>query len=129
VVDRVAFTRIAVRDLVVDADIGIYHHEIGRRQPLVISVRLDVERVDADRIEATVDYQAVVAAAEGLAATRIALIEAFAYRLAVFCLRLPGVSSVDITVDKPGALASGTASVSTRLVHDSGDASQPRAAA
>lgn len=116
--ERTAFTRVSVRDLPVLADIGIHAHEIGRRQPLIISVTLEVERIEEDRIEATTDYRLIAGAAEALGETRIALIEIFAQRLAAWCLKLPGVRSAEVSIDKPEALPAGMASVTTRLVRD-----------
>lgn len=113
--ERIAFTRVSVRDLPILADIGIHAHEIGRRQPLIISVTLEVERIEEDRIEATTDYRLIASAAEALGETRIALIEIFAHRLASHCLRLPGVRSAEVSIDKPEALPAGMASVTTRL--------------
>jgi dihydroneopterin aldolase len=115
VTDIIVCTRVSVRDLPVLADIGIHAHEIGQRQPLIISVTLTVEQVEEDRIEATTDYRLIAGAAEALAETRIALIEVFAQRLASYCLRLPGVRSAEVMIDKPQALPAGMASVTTML--------------
>ena len=41
---RTAMTRIFVSGLKVQAEIGVYRHEIGRVQPLVIDVDLDVSK-------------------------------------------------------------------------------------
>ena len=117
----VAFTRVSVRDLPVLADIGIYAHEIGQRQPLILTVTLEVARIEEDRIDATTDYRLIATAAEALGETRIALIEVFAYRLASYCLELPGVRSAEVTIDKPRALAAGMASVTTLLRRDPAD--------
>lgn len=81
-----------VRDLTVMADIGIDPHEIGRRQPLRVSVMLSVDPVAEDTIGATVDYRLVALAAEELGGQRIGLIETFGRRLASRCLRLAGVA-------------------------------------
>ena len=111
----VAFTRVSVRDLPILADIGIHAHEIGRRQPLIVSVTLDVAAIEEDSIEATTDYRLIARAAEALGETRIALIEIFAQRLAAWCLKLPGVLGAEVSVDKPQALPAGMASVTTKL--------------
>ena len=111
----VAFTRVSVRDLPILADIGIHAHEIGRRQPLIVSVTLDVAAIEEDSIEATTDYRLIARAAEALGETRIALIEIFAQRLAAWCLKLPGVLGAEVSVDKPQALPAGMASVTKKL--------------
>ncbi|MET3762239.1 dihydroneopterin aldolase [Sphingomonas sp. UYEF23] len=104
-------TRVRVRDLALLADVGINPDEIGRRQPLIVSVEVGLY---ADRIETigqTVDYRKIVALAEALSAAHIPLIETFAQRLAEQCLALNGVSAVSVDIDKPFALAKGMANV------------------
>jgi dihydroneopterin aldolase len=104
-------TRVRVRDLPLLADIGINPDEIGRRQPLVISVEL---ALSADRIEGmseTVDYRRVAQAAEDLALVHIPLIETFAQRLCERCLNFPMVVEARVSVDKPFALTRGLAGV------------------
>ena len=113
--DTVVHTQIMVRDLTVMADIGIDPHEIGRRQPLLVTVMLSVDPVAEDAIGATVDYRLVARAAAELGEQRIALIETFGRRLASRCLRLAGVRRVTVTIDKPEALPGGIASVSIML--------------
>lgn len=105
---------VSVRDILVDADIGIHAHEIGHPQPLVISVTLEIDGPRGDRIDETIDYNGIVALAEALGKQRIGLIETFAHRLASDCLDVVGVRSADVTVEKPRALENGVAS--TRLV-------------
>jgi dihydroneopterin aldolase len=113
--------RITVRDLPVMADIGINPHEIGYRQPLVVSVTLGMDRVARDAIDATVDYRQVARAAEALGEQRIALIETFADRLALACLALSRRARwCEVTIDKPHALPAGVASVTAR--HEAVDA-------
>lgn len=100
-----------MRDLPLLADIGINPDEIGRRQPLVISVEL---ALSADRIEGmseTVDYRRVAQAAEDLALVHIPLIETFAQRLCERCLNFPMVVEARVSVDKPFALTRGLAGV------------------
>ena len=116
--ESVVLTRIMVRDLPVMADIGINPYEIGRRQPLLITVILSLDAVTDDAIGATVDYRLVAQAADELGGQRIALIETFARRLASQCLCLSSVREVTVTVDKPEALPAGIASVSIKLCHD-----------
>jgi 7,8-dihydroneopterin aldolase/epimerase/oxygenase len=106
---------VRVHDLIVAARIGAYPHEEGRRQKLRIAVSLDVEPVLTDQLQSTVDYAAVVAHAEALADTHIALIETFARRLAAACLAEAGVLRAEVEVEKPSALANGVASASVIL--------------
>ena len=50
--EPICTTRVKVRDLPLLADIGINPDEIGRRQPLVISVDLLLSAADAEALEA-----------------------------------------------------------------------------
>jgi dihydroneopterin aldolase len=102
----VGFVRseISVTDINVLADIGILPHEIGKSQPLLISVTLTVIPPSGDLFDTAFNYANIVAFANKLAATRIALIETFAARLAQACLDHPLVLESDVTVRKPNAL-------------------------
>jgi dihydroneopterin aldolase len=100
---------VSVRDLPISADIGVHAHEVGRQQRLIITANIDIRLPNEDRIEQTLDYNSVVALAEQLGQTRIALIEVFAARLATALLDDPNTLQADVTVMKPGALLAGTA--------------------
>ncbi len=119
--DPAGFTQVAVRDLPLMADIGIDPDEIGRRQPLLISVMVTLDPVADDAIAATIDYRWIVQAAEALAEQRIGLIEIFGRRLALHCLAVGSVRRVGVTIDKPQALPAGMASVSIVLGADVAD--------
>jgi dihydroneopterin aldolase len=95
---------VLVSDLRLAAFIGVHAHEQGRRQSLVVHVRLGIETVDADQLAQTIDYNHVVEAAQALAEQRIALIETFGQRLAMACLAFPAVRRAEVLVEKPGAL-------------------------
>ncbi len=109
-----AAMEVNVRDIRVAADIGVFSHEMGIAQKLVVSARLVILPVAQDHLDQTIDYNVIVAYAEALGRERIALIETFAERLAQDCLRHAIVLSADIVVEKPGALANGVAS--TRII-------------
>lgn len=104
-------TSVRVRDLPLLADIGINPDEIGRRQPLVITVELGLEQGSIEGIGDTVDYRRIAAAAEDLAAVHIPLIETFAQELARKCLAMPGVRDARVAIDKPFAITRGMAGV------------------
>ena len=69
--DSICTTKVRVRDLPLLADIGINPDEIGRRQPLVISVELTLAVGQVEAIGETVDYRKVAQAAEDLALVHI----------------------------------------------------------
>lgn len=99
-------SKIFVTGLKVDAQIGVYDHELGRGQPLVVDVELDVPIAGATRISHTVNYETIGEAARAIAAEgHIGLVETFAERLAQACLADPRVTRVRVRVEKPLALA------------------------
>ena len=104
-----------MRDLPLMADIGINPAEVGRRQPLTVSIVLLVEPVTQDLIGATIDYRRVHELARALAEKRIGLIETFGVELARSCLAFDRVRSAEVTIDKPRALPSGMASVTISM--------------
>lgn len=94
-----------VRGLTVQAGIGVYDHEHGRLQPLVIDVTLALAPGPVERLADTIDYERVARAAEAIVAEgHVGLVETFAERLARACLEDPHVASVTVRVEKPGAL-------------------------
>jgi len=104
-------TIVRVTDLPLLADIGINPDEIGRRQPLIVSVELVLEVGEINEIGQTVDYRKIANAAEELALVHIPLIETFAQRLGKICLSYEGASEVDVSINKPFALVRGLAGV------------------
>jgi dihydroneopterin aldolase len=99
-------TKIFVRGLKVQAEIGVYRHEIGRVQPLIVDVELDVPSAGTARLADTLNYETVLQAAKDVAAEgHIELVETFAHRLADKCLEDPRVTLARIRIEKPLALA------------------------
>jgi 7,8-dihydroneopterin aldolase/epimerase/oxygenase len=103
---RTLMTKVFVTGLKVQAQIGVYRHEIGRVQPLVVDVELDVPTAGAERLSETLNYETILEAARSIAgAGHIELVETFAERLARACLADPRVTRARIRVEKPLALA------------------------
>ena len=103
-----------VRGLAIEAEIGIYPHERGKPQPLVVDLEVSLAPVEVGHLAETLNYETLAAAARDLAAaSHIDLVETYAQRLAEACLADPRVTSVRVRVEKPqaipGALASGAA--------------------
>jgi dihydroneopterin aldolase len=112
-----AAAKVYVRGLVVEAEIGVYQHEHGRRQPLVIEAELDVTPGPFEHIGDTINYETVAERAREIAAAgHLKLVEAFAEALARALMRDPRVLAARIRVDKPEALAPAIAGVEIRLV-------------
>ena len=103
---RVVMTKVFVTGLKVQAEIGVHKHEIGRVQPLVVDVELDVPTAGAHRLADTLNYETILEAARTIAAKgHIALVETFAERLARACLADARVTRARVRVEKPLALA------------------------
>lgn len=103
---RIVGAKIFVRALKIEAEVGVYAHERGMTQPLIVDVELDVTTVHAERLSQTVNYETIAAAARDLAAEgHIELVEMFAERLAERCLADPRVTRARVRVEKPMALA------------------------
>ena len=103
---RVVGAKVFVRGLKVEAEIGVYAHEHGRRQPLVIDVELDAAVAGAERLADTLNYETVASAARDLAESgHWQLVETFAERLAEAMFADPRVSRARVRIEKPLALA------------------------
>ena len=99
-------SKIFVTGVKVQAEIGVYRHEIGRVQPLIVDVELDVPTDASDRLADTFNYEGILQAAQELAAGgHVDLVETFAHRLADRCLADPRVSRARVRIEKPLALA------------------------
>jgi len=103
---RIVMTKIFVTGLKVEAEIGVYAHEKGRAQPLVVDVELDVPSAGTRKLVDTVNYEMVGEAARAIVAEgHISLVEDFAERLARACLADARVMRARVRVEKPMALA------------------------
>ncbi|HEX4098701.1 MAG TPA: dihydroneopterin aldolase [Caulobacteraceae bacterium] len=103
---KIVITKVFVRGLEVDAHIGVYKHEKGRTQKLVMDVELDVAVTDWNALAETVNYEVIAAKARRVAAEgHRGLVETFAHHLAEACFEEPKVTRARIRVEKPSALA------------------------
>ena len=103
---RIVITKVFVRGLEVDAHIGVYKHEKGRLQRLVLDVELDVAVTDWSALSETVNYEVIAEKARRVAAEgHRGLVETFAHHLAEACFEEPKVTRARIRVEKPSALA------------------------
>ncbi len=107
-----------VRDLELEAVIGVHRHEKRRAQPLRLNIDLSVRgarQPERDTLAQVVDYEQVVKAVRAIAAegpTR--LIETLAERIAAHCLSDPRVLAARIRVEKLTAIP-GAASVGVEI--------------
>jgi 7,8-dihydroneopterin aldolase/epimerase/oxygenase len=103
---RVVMTKVFVSGLRLDAEIGVYAHEKGHAQPLIVDVELDVPTAGAERLSDTLNYETILQSARRVAGEgHIVLVETFAERLAQACLADPRVTRARVRVEKPLALA------------------------
>ena len=94
-----------VRGLEVEAGIGVYHHEQGRLQRLVIDVTLELDPGPIERLGDTINYETVANAARAIAAEgHVGLVETFAENLARACMDERRVRRATVRIEKPGAL-------------------------
>jgi dihydroneopterin aldolase len=94
-----------VRGLEVKAGIGVYDHEQGRLQRLIIDVTLEMTPAPIERLGDTINYETVAEAARAIVAEgHIGLVETFAERLALAMLEDPRVRRCAVRIEKPGAL-------------------------
>jgi dihydroneopterin aldolase len=113
---KILVTKVFVRGLAIEAEIGVYEHELRRRQPLVVDVELDIQTDNWRRLADTVNYEHVVAAAKRIAeAGHIGLVESFAQRLAAACFEEPRVLRARVRVEKPQALAPDAAAAGVEI--------------
>ena len=114
---RMTAASVFVRGIRVEAQIGIYAHEYGRTQPLVVDVELSIEPAGFEHIADTVNYETITAAALSIAAEgHLKLVETYAERLARACLEDPRACRVRVRVEKPEALAAHAAAAGVELV-------------
>ncbi len=105
-----------IRDLVLQASIGVHRHEHEARQRIRVNVDLGVEDdaarplsrggVGRDELSRVVDYEKVADAIRALvAAGHVRLVETLSERIAEQCLFDPRVQLVRVRVEKLDVLA------------------------
>ena len=113
---RLASAKTFVRDIRVQAEVGVYEHEYGRTQPLVVEVELDVAPSGFEALGDIINYEHVVEWTREVAgAGHIELVETFAHRVALACMRDARVLAARVRVEKPQALAPAVAGVEITL--------------
>jgi len=102
--------RVFVRDLVVQARLGVHPHEKAEPQRVSIGIELLVDDpaapsgIGADELRRVVDYSGLVEAARAAAADRhTLLVETLAERIAMAALTDPRVRRARVKVEKPDA--------------------------
>jgi len=105
--------RVFVRELVLDAYIGVYDHEQGVAQPVRIDIDLDViepANPTGDRLEDVVCYNRLTQSIKAIIAEgHIKLVETLAERIAEVAMKHPMVLAAIVRVEKPRAIAEAAA--------------------
>lgn len=113
---RLAGARIFVRNITVDAEIGLYPHEYGRTQPLIVDVEVEAAVSGFEEAGDVINYENIVGWTREVAASgHIKLVETFAEQVALACMRDARVLSARVRVEKPQALAPAIAGVEILL--------------
>ncbi|HZH26610.1 MAG TPA: dihydroneopterin aldolase [Azospirillaceae bacterium] len=115
-----------LRDLVVDARIGVHAHEQTGGQAVRIGIEADVELPAAprDRIEDVLSYELLADAARGAVGdSHTFLVETLGERIAAACLADPRVVAVRVQVEKPDVMPGCV--VGVRLERRRGDVPSP----
>ena len=101
-----AIRHVFVRDLLLDAHIGVYAHEQGRTQPIRVNVDLTVsEAAHSDKLANVVCYETVVNRIKALVASgHLNLVETLAERVAAACLEDERVAVARIRIEKLAAI-------------------------
>ncbi len=106
---RKRIRHVFVRDLELNANIGVYHREKGQLQPVRINVDLTVEEMDGelgDKLANVVDYGAVVdGIKEILAGGHLNLVETLAEKIAAHCLADARVKVARVRIEKLKVIA------------------------
>ena len=112
-----ATRRVFVRDLVVDAELGVYESEKGRTQRvrLNLDVVTDATRPHSDEIENVLCYAELADGMRRILASRhINLVETIADEIAAFTLGYPQALIVTVRVEKLDAVP-GTEAVGVEI--------------
>ncbi|MCK6451595.1 MAG: dihydroneopterin aldolase [Alphaproteobacteria bacterium] len=109
-------TRVFVRDLVLDANIGVHEREQGRRQRVRFNVDLFVRLPEGgperDQLDDVLSYSGIVQGIRAIAeGGHINLVETLAERVARMALADPRVARVLVRVEKLDAYADATVGV------------------
>ena len=98
--------RVFVKGLKVMAAIGVYDHEHGREQPLIIDAVFDLGLHEIRLLKDTLNYEKVGETARAIIARgHIKLVETLAEDMARALVALPHVRRVEVSVVKPEALS------------------------
>lgn len=103
-----AVRHVFIRNLMLDAHIGAYRHEVGSAQPIRVNIDLTVSEDGApvdDRLENVVDYAEVAKFVRNIVDRgHVNLVETLAETVASHALTDPRVRAVRVRIEKMAAL-------------------------
>ncbi len=106
--------RVFIRDLVLDARIGVYPEEKGGRQPIRINISFEMrddgldhpDGIGADDVARVVDYDGMAKRVRALIGrAHVQLVETMAEQIARLCLQDPRVLVARVSVEKLAVFA------------------------
>ncbi len=107
-----AVRHVFIRDLQLEAHIGVFRHEEGRSQPIRINIDLTVTDSgppQGDRLEDVVDYHQVVQDIRAIVDSgHVRLVETLAEQIAAKCLIDPRVLVARVRIEKLAAIKGAT---------------------
>jgi dihydroneopterin aldolase len=99
-----AIRHVFVRDLTLDAHIGVHRYEEDRAQPIRVNIDLTVSEAAVpvgDLLANVVDYEHVINGVRAIvAAGHVRLVETLAEAVAAFALQDPRVRAVRVRIEK-----------------------------
>jgi dihydroneopterin aldolase len=99
-----AVRHVFIRDLALDAHIGVHRHEEGNSQPILVNIDLTVAEGGepvGDRLQNVVDYESVVNSVEEIVSRgHLRLVETLAELIAQDCLKDQRVLNARIRIEK-----------------------------
>lgn len=99
------YTKIIVKNMVLDMSIGVHDFEKQEKQAVIVSVETTVANNPhwrKDLIDNTLNYESIVSAIKHIANRgHINLVETYAEYIADFCLSDPMIQGVKVCVEKP----------------------------
>lgn len=103
-----AIRHVFIRNLLLDAHIGAYRHEVGQAQPIRVNIDLTVSEEAApigDRLDAVVDYAHVAKGVREIVDQgHVKLVETLAEAVAAFALADRRVRAVRVRIEKLAAI-------------------------
>jgi dihydroneopterin aldolase len=102
--------KVIIKNMRLDASVGIYDHEKAKKQPLIINVEALLKENETKFENATIDdvfnYEILVQAIRDIVLNKhIDLLETIGERIIAFALSQKEIVSISVQLEKPAAFA------------------------